>query len=148
MDASAESMFLNSKLVGAAVRGLPSSAVEQPENPENGFKYINCLDRKYRQILKNVSEVRFDISRYGEKQRSLKFDSPVSENDAILAVEKYLSEPLTEEYYDMIKDDLFHGYSWDEAKACFTYRGDCLTDCIFLEKTEIIDGTLIFFCGS
>ena len=110
---------------------------------------IYCLDRKYLDVDHNINKAIFDISRYGKYQHSINFDSPVTEKIAIKAVEKYLSKPLTEEYYNTIKDDMFHSMLlYDEAKENYKCRGKCLTDCKFLEDTQIENGILTFFIGS
>jgi hypothetical protein len=46
--------------------------------------------------------------------------------EAVEEVEKYLSFPLTEKYYDRVKDNLFHDpMSWEEAQKFYDYRGAC-----------------------
>ena len=146
MDATSIEMLFDSKLVGAAIRGLTKSDIERPKD---GFKCINCLGREYLTIPHNVKCVEFDISRYGQFTKSLTFDSPVSEKTAIEAVETYLSEPLTEDYFEMIKDDMFHNnLSWEQAKEDYKCRGDCLTDARFLEEVSIKNGIMSFFIGS
>ena len=135
----------DSKLVGCAIRGLPATALDQGE--EGGFKYVNCIG-SYKTEPKNVGSVTFDVSRYGQHSHTIKFSDPVSEKEAIEKVEKYLSKPLTEDYYSDIVDDLFHEYPWDDAKEVFKCRGDCLTDCKFLELTYLKNSNLTFFVGS
>lgn len=146
MDANPQEMLMDSKLVGAAIRGLPKSAVEQPKD---GFQYANYLDREYSTTSCNVNLVKFEISRYGKFEESLTFDSPVSEKTAIEAVEAYLSEPLTKLYFENIKEDMFHNdLPWEEAKEYYQCRGDCLTDARFLERVYYNDGTMSFAIGS
>lgn len=145
-DATPEEMFLDSKLVGGYIRGLSKSAIEQPENE---FRYANCLNREYSLTPSNISKVRFDISRYGKFEDSLEFSPPVSEKVAIEAVEAYLSRPLTKDYFEKIKGDMFHdNLPWDEAKEDYKCRGDCLTDCKFLEAIYLNGGEMTFFIGS
>lgn len=145
MSITAEDILCNSKFVGCMVRGLPLTAAVQGNDE---FKYINCLDREYLDQPQNINSVTFDISRYGQYFHTLEFSSPVSEKIAIEKVEEYLSAPLTEDYYNNIADDLFHGLPWEEAKEEFTCRGECLTDCKFLERTYIDNGNLTFSMGS
>ena len=110
---------------------------------------IYCLDRKYLDVDHNINKAIFDISRYGKYQHSIDFDFPVTEKQAIKAVEKYLSKPLTEEYYNTIKDDMFCSIeSYDDAETYYDCIGDCLSDCKFLEDTQIENGILTFFIGS
>lgn len=144
-DANADQMLLDSKLVGCMVRGLPSCVLK---GHENKFKYINCLRREYLTNPPNINSVKFDISRYGAYTHTIEFPNLVCENEVIEKVEEYLSELLTEEYYNKIVDDLFHQMPWEKAKKHFTVRGDCLTDCKFLENTKVINGQLIFGMGS
>lgn len=144
-DATADQMLLDSKLAGCMIRGLPSSVLK---GNKNKFKYINCLDRKYLTNPRNINSVRFNISRYGAYNHTIEFPNLVCEKEAIEKVEKFLSEPLTEEYYNKIVDDLFHEMPWEEAKKHFTVRGNCLTDRKFLEDTQVINGQLMFFIGS
>ena len=144
-DANAEQMLLDSKLVGCMIRGLPSSVLNQDKKR---FKYINCLHREYSTNCHNINSVIFNISIYGKYSHMFEFPNLVCEKEAIEKVEEYLSEPLTEEYYNIIVDDLFHELPWEKAKMCFIVRGDCLTDCKFLEYTKVIDGKLTFTMGS
>lgn len=145
-DATPEQMLLDSKLVGCMIRGLSSSALE--DSDDGKFNYINCLDREYLTKPLNIKCVTFNISRYGQYTYTIEFPELVSEKEAIEKMEEYMSEPLTEEYYATIVDDLFHGESWEQAREWFKCRGDCLTDCKFLESTTVEDGELTFFIGS
>lgn len=137
--------LLDSKVVGCMIRGIDPEVLDQ--DPK-GFKYINCLDREYKTRPKNVTSVEFDISRYGKFNHVLEFTFPLSEKEAVEKVEEYLSHPLTEEYYNGIVDDLFHQAPWEEAVEYFPCRGDCLTDCKFLENTSVVNGRMTFFIGS
>lgn len=145
-DATSEQMLLDSKLVGCMIRGLPSSALDQ-EMDDDKFKYINWLNREYLTIPTNITIVIFDISRYGKYTHTINFFDPVSEKIAIEAVEQYLSEPLTKEYYLIIVDDLFHEAPWEQAKEWFKNRDERLTGCWCLERTKIKDGIFSFFIG-
>jgi hypothetical protein len=137
-------MLPDSKVVGCMIRGLNPEVLDQ--HPK-GFKYINCLGA-YKTTPKNITSVEFEISRYGQFTHTLEFTSPISEKEAIEKVEEYLSQALTEDYYNMIVNDLFHEYQWEEAREYFSCRGDCLTDCKFLERTYIDNGRMTFFIGS
>jgi hypothetical protein len=92
-DATSEQMLLDSKLAG--------STLDQ-DMDGNKFKYINCLDREYFITPFDITSVEFDISRYGKFTHTITFPDPVCEKEAIEKVEEYLSEPLTEKYYDVI----------------------------------------------
>lgn len=146
MDATREEIFMNSLLMAASFRGLTKKDAEQPEN---GFRYINCLGREYFTNLNFVESVEFDISRHGNFTKTLKFDVPVSEKTAIELINKYLSRPLTEKYFNKIKEDtLYDDCSWDEVKEHYKCRGDCLSDARFLEGIHIKNGVMSFFIGS
>lgn len=129
--------------LAAAFRGLP------PVKQEEGkFKYVNSRNCAYDK-KKDVKSVKFSISRYGKYEETIIFNAPVTQKDAIEAVEKYLSVPLTQEYYEKIQDDTFHEYPWETAKEFFKCRGAVMTDAIFLEGTKInSDGQLTFSIGS
>lgn len=144
-DATSEEMLSDSKLIGCMIRGLPSSALNEEKNK---FKYVNCLHREYLTNPKNIKSVVFDISRYGAYNHMLEFENLICEKEAIEKVEEYLSKPLRKKYYNKIVNDLFHEMPWKEAKKHFEVRGDCLTDCKFLERTKVINGQLEFSIGS
>lgn len=90
----------------------------------------------------------FEISRYGRHFHTLKLEPPRIVKNAIQLVEEYLNEPMTQEYFDTIKDDLFPGRTF----RSFTVRGDALGDCRFLETidSEITEGgrRMKLVCGS
>ena len=94
----------------------------------------------------------FRFSRYnGNKhQHRIDFPLPTTEKLAIEAAQAFLSQPLTQEWWDTIRLDTFHEYTWEQAQAHdFKIRGHALTDCIFLESTELDDkGLLTFWVGS
>ena len=117
------------------------------------FAYINCLDREYADTKAKIERVVFDYSRFGSHKHTIHFTKdgvaqPVTEKAAITAAEAWLSEPLTEEHYEKIKHDLFHGYEWEDAKEVFGCRGECLTDSCYLEIAHFERGTLTLECGS
>ena len=144
-DVTVKQLLSDSKLVGCMIRNLPSDVLE---NDKNEFHYINCLNREYLTNPCNIDSVTFDISRYGKYNHTIMFPNSVCEKEAIEKVEEYLSQGLTKEYYENIVDDLFHEAPWDKAEKWFLLRGDCLTDCKFLEETKIANGRLTFFIGS
>jgi len=134
-----------SDVMAANIRGLA-----EPTEPTPGkFCYTNCLG-EIDNTEEKVKSVQFDLSRYGSVKKIIKFPTPVTYQEAILAAEEYLSQPLTKEYYEIIKEDTFHEHEWEEAKKWFKCRGDCLTDAKFLERadlTKYID-ELVLWCGS
>ena len=135
----------SSQVIAAAFRGLPSDSTESEGRV---FTYVNGLDREYNDKNKNITSVTFDISRYGSYTHTITFNVPVSEAVAIKAVETYLSESLTENYYQTIKDDLYHEYEWSDARGKYFCRGACLTDCRFLKMVSINNSNLQFFIGN
>jgi hypothetical protein len=110
------------------------------------FSYVNLLNAQYEHTYRCVRSVRFDISRFCRHKHTLHFDPPVSEAQAIRAVEAYLSLPMTEDYFAAIRDDLFHDdASWTDYRC----RGDALTDAKYLERVSLNDdGQLSFSIGT
>ena len=121
---------------------------------ENKFQYEWCMDFERDSLpakMLKVKKIRFDISRYGEFSEVIEFPKTVSIDEAVKAVEEFLSQPLDEAYYMKIREDLFHEAPWEEAKEWFHTRGDCLTDCKFLEavtEDKKEKGTFEIVCGS
>jgi hypothetical protein len=111
---------------------------------DNKFHYTMSLGRRPRNDRKHIWFVTFDISRYGEHTHTIEFEERMSEDGAIKAVEEYLSEIATLEYYNAIKDDL---YSEEFEEGKYT-RGDYLSDCTFLEQSSVDAGRLTLGCGS
>lgn len=134
-------IFPASDIATARFRGL-----EAPDAPEDGkFVYTNCTGKPYDDNIKVVSSVTFDISRFGKHQRVYRFRPLVTVAHAIRAAEKYLSQQMTEDYFDEIKDDIFNRESkWTD----YVCRGDALTDAKFLEKLGLDNGALSFYIGS
>jgi hypothetical protein len=112
------------------------------------FKYINSTESEYDDANKVVSSVCFNISRYGMHEHSIFFEEKVTIKTAIEAVEQYLSEPLTEDYYEKIKKDTFSQFNWKTAQEKFETRGAVLSDAIYLEEIDLNNGELTFFIGS
>ena len=112
--------------------------------------YINSLPNNCEldNINKCYSFVDFCISRYGRIWHTLKFDDPVSEEEAIERVEEYLSQPVDDTYYNRVKSNLFPGITREE----LVIRRDALGDCVFIERiTVVVDGEDVgvkIWCGS
>ena len=105
------------------------------------FKYINCMSSIC--LDENISSVVFDISRGGKYTHTIYFEKALAETHAIAAAEKFLSQPLTEDYYNAIKDDLLNDdMPWEEAQFEYEHRGACLKDCYFLENATYHHSTL------
>jgi len=109
--------------------------------PSNTRSFLYTMCTTYD---KSVSSIIFDISRYGKHTHRIDFPQPVAFIDAILEVERFLSAPLDDAYWNQVKDDLFHN-----DRRYYEIRGDCLGDRRFLESVrEIEPGVVTFFCGS
>lgn len=104
------------------------------------YEYINNTGREYGIDLK-VTSVTFPISeRHFE---TLTFESAVSEETAIKAVESFLSEPMTEDFYKVIKDsdEIKWIRSFEEAKIEYPYRGTHLQN-HSLDESRLNNGHL------
>lgn len=100
---------------------------------------------------KNVNTVYFHIGRYGKVVASITFPTPVTQHYAFQCVQKYLSQPLTQDYYDQLYSigDLFcGGLGWEEDCKHYKTRGDCLSDYRFLEGITVENGKMWICCGS
>lgn len=119
------------------------------DNLKNKFVYNNSLGREYD---KSINKIVFSISRYGKYKHTINFDKFVTEKKAIKSAESYLSEPLTKDYYDKIRDDLFVNVKTEYEEACKDYnyicRGHCLSDAIYLEESKRVENTIFLLCGS
>lgn len=111
------------------------------------FAYIIDPSFQYKRTA-NIVEVVFDISRYGRHVHTLRTSPRMTVKEAIKHVEDYLNVPMTDEYFESIKDDLFPGTTLESLKV----RGHALGDCRFLETIETVkvEGgkRLILGCGS
>ncbi len=117
-------------------------------NKHTMWLFTNTMSRPFDNTKLVISSVTFDISRYGEYTETINFKSPVTEFEGVRAVEKFFSQPLTEVYFDKIKDDLFGDYTWEEIKEEYNCKGDCMTSLEFLENTHIQNGVLTLIVGS
>jgi hypothetical protein len=89
-----------------------------------------------------IYSVTFPITRYEEFSHTLKFKKGVSEKKAIDEVEKYLSQPMTEPYWNKIKSDLegYMEYTGKELRADAVGGEDSvfITDIIsFTDKDDV-----------
>ena len=121
---------------------------KQNDNDPEIWRYtISGAEAPCKEVVKAVE---FDISRYGDFSKIIRFDSPVDGKTAVEAAEEYLSEAASWRYYNRIKEDLAcNDYKPEDFETDKILRGDLLTDCKFLESTILReDGTLVLFCGS
>ena len=63
---------------------------------------------------RNEDSIVFPISRYEQHKFEIKFPDKVTERDAVIAMQKYLSHPMTKEYFERIKGDCIIT-NWEEA---------------------------------
>ncbi len=124
--------------------------MSKPSAPS--FQYTNSLDRAYDNVSAVVRAVSFDISRYSEHSHTIQFDAPVTEQAAIAAAEEYLSQQLTEDYFEQVRNDLFGEDNWKQTREVLRnrlIRGALLRDAKFLESAKLdADGTLTLRTGS
>lgn len=112
------------------------------------FEYTKSCDYKPEEYIKSI---KFNISRYGECSHTLYFESLLTDEDAVKEVEEWLSAPITKEYFESVKDDLFDSdlEFEDLEENDFRCKGDLLTDAIFLEcLNQIGDNDVEIECGS
>ena len=101
------------------------------------------------QTTPNVMSVTFDIGRYGELIQTIIFDHLFTETEAIEAAERWLSQPMTQEGLDHLKEeeDLFCGGS-DTSLDDFPNKGGALGDAIYLEYIDRNGEHITLVCGS
>jgi len=117
---------------------------------EPRFRYTLSLDRPLR-TTPTVRCIEFAISRYGKHHESIAFDPPVNEQQAVAAVEAYLSAPIDAAHYARVQGDLSAAYkalSLDEIQVRLPTRGHCLGGCTFLEALVRRGATVVIECGS
>ncbi len=61
----------------------------------------------YQNRLRSIEKITFPISRYGKYSTTFIFNNYMTLEKAMQKVEEYLSVPLTIEYFEKIKDDVF-----------------------------------------
>jgi len=107
------------------------------------FNYIydTIIDDKN----KYVNSITFNISRCGKIKKILSFEIKKTEREAILEAEKWLSEKITEDYFNEVNES--EDLTYEQYKN-FT-RGSILSTAIFIESIEKIhDNHIYLFCGS
>jgi len=115
----------------------------------NNFKYKICIDLD--DINKDIKYVRFDISRYGKHKHIMVLDDFVTQKQAVTKVEEFLSEKITPDYYDKVKDNLFFTFKNGDYELEYIYsqnRGFLLSDCKILEIASNYNEILTIECGS
>ncbi len=111
------------------------------------FKFIHPSEELVNHNEK-ISEIEFDISRFGKYIKVLKFPKPITVKTAIKKVEKFLSKPIDEVHYNIVKDDL---NSWSSSwSQSFTHKsyGDLLGDAVYLDAVKVKNGAGYIVTGS
>jgi hypothetical protein len=109
------------------------------------FNYKLCIPLD--DTDKDVKYVTFNISRYGKHKHTIVLDDFVTQKQAVIKAEEFLSEKITPDYYDKVKDNLFRPF--DHLVDLYSRnRGFLLTESIFLELATIYNDTLTIECGS
>ena len=107
------------------------------------FNYIydTIIDNKH----KYVKHITFNISRYGKIKQTLNFEVEKTEMEAIIEAEKWLSEKITQDYFDKTNEN--ENVSFNEYKN--SNRGLILSSAIFIEIIEKLEPNHIYLhCGS
>jgi hypothetical protein len=115
---------------------------------KSAFNYtISLPERSLDDVKSYIKYITFDISRYGKFTHTISFESPVTEKMAISEVERWLANDASSEYYNYIKEDLFHDSYEDYGKN--PKRFDFIGGCYFLEEIKYISRNHVkTSCGS
>ena len=111
------------------------------------FSYIRIRSSRRLQTTQTITSVVFNTSRYGKYHERIHFAAPVSRAEAIEAVELWMNEPITEEYFAEVADDLYRR-DRDFANCGLTLRGHCLGEARYIEILSVKNGVLTITCGS
>jgi hypothetical protein len=107
------------------------------------FNYIydTIIDDKN----KYVNSITFNISRCGKIKKILSFEIKKTEREAILEAEKWLSEKITEDYFNEVNES--EDLTYEQYKNLT--RGSILSSAIFIESIgKLNDNHIHLFCGS
>jgi hypothetical protein len=95
----------------------------------NGNRALDNTEHK-------ISKIVFDITRYSEAEAVIDFGTrKVTELEAVNEVQNYLSQPITLDYYNIVKEVMEDSgiYSFEEFINRFKHRSELLGSAIFLE---------------
>jgi len=107
------------------------------------FNYI--YDTIIDDTKKYINKITFNISRYQNKKHTLVFTTPKTERQAILEAEKWLSEKITEEYFNLVNECDMR--TFEDYKNLT--RGVILSSAIFIEFIEKLQPDHVYLsCGS
>jgi len=111
------------------------------------FTYNHCCELD--DTEKQVTSITFNVSRYGKYTKTLRFENPITVKETVELVEKYFSEPITQKFYEVVKDDLWWSDEpWDVAQKNYDVKGNVLTDNVYLESYSVRNGKLRLSIGS
>lgn len=118
------------------------------ENIIKDFKYTLCIELD--DTKKIVDQITFNISRFRKYKHSIEFNEFVTKKYAVQKAEEWLSENVTIDHYNLVKDDLIFSLSdYSDLNYILSInKGQLLTDCIFLEEADIYSTHLYIDCGS
>lgn len=120
-------------------------------NTREQFQYEMRLDKEF-DVKQEFNAINFPVSRYEKYIVTLSFEKPLIITEAIKRAEKFLSQPLTEKWWNKVKDNLIIDVP-DYDQMC---RGSLLGDFIFIEELIVNVTThngqnyrcLVIICGS
>jgi hypothetical protein len=125
---------------------------------DNGNIFNYVYDVKIDNNDRYIDSITFDITRHYNIQHTLIFETTKTEAEAILEVEKWLSEKITKEYYDYILDKVAKNdnncskfdYDFETCKKNNWNKSAFLGSGIFLEVIKHISNTghVELICGS
>ncbi len=101
-----------------------------------------------------VTSVTFWLSRGSKYPHTLYFRAPVTELETVKKAELYLSQPLTKEYYDRVKDDIRYECKKLSYSEWIAYWGDARGSCkgsarfLSINNRDWVEGHLTLDCGS
>jgi hypothetical protein len=116
--------------------------------PLRPFTFENLMNRPFSEEP-TIRSISFPISRFGLHIKTIGFIKPVNEEDALKAVLAYLNQPLTQEHWSLVRDDIsYWAYSWERIERMFQTRGSLLCSYRFLRDIVGSAGEahLIIFC--
>ena len=120
---------------------------KQESDMLNKFKYTLFIDLD--DTYKHIKYVIFYISRYRKHKHIIFLDDFITQKQAVTKAEEFLSEKITPEYYDKVKDDLFFENGDYELDYIYSQnRGFLLTDCKYLEIVSTYCNILTIGCAS
>lgn len=94
-----------------------------------------------------VTQVNFFVGQYDDLEDFINFPKPVTEKEAVHAIEAYLSTPLTKEFFDHGFDGFKDWTQFMSTENRNPIRGDLMGSNIFLEDLQKDGSVLQVFTG-